>query len=827
MKFISIENDKGFINDVEGCLPNIEIPAYVRVIGPATFEDQTILQSVKMNSGLQTISSQAFFGCVNLSEVLIPESVTTIGGQAFIYCSSLKTIDLPKHLTELGHEAFECCTNLERIVIPDKIKTIQINTFYECENLKEVTLPDGLLTIESCAFSKCKSLKELTIPESVKEIDDEAFAGNRGLILRGKKESYAEQFAKAHNISFRAIGAAERSSTCINETLLSTNPFYILEVSCSADRKAIISATEDKSFWGDANACNEAQNALLNPAKRLSAELSWFPEEDDSTVSQIRDHIQKSEVIPTERLSSLSQLNATLYNFAISTDDDSYEIGYSILEIDSLYSGINLNTLYDAHSESRRKGNLPVVSRGEFEKEYNAKRNLIRQIIKAKLEYITWQEYIDLVTIIAEKCVANPEYNDGIILTDIIDAYEIEITDEITYEAKDIMRTEGSIKSSIAYGSEVNIGQKLDFLISRIITWDKKVQPLQLRSLASGMPHQLSEDVGKAMRNLALYLNNELHDTENALRLVRAMEPIFAEIQSLSDIFAKDSDDLTNILVSHKEMDSINKEVDVIKAYMQEVKVLPNNAKIDSLISKIKSLDEKILSGDLKDDKVQDVREGLCIIVRGLAIELHNNKKETAHALKLAEALVDIFGDLPSTRDKLKEDVSTLRQQLRIKEANEKQKRTNTIKRIVALAIIACIALWIWIDSNDGHLTKQDIPAVSYSSSLETGTKVYVDIKSIFPAVGIYTEGSSNYSDFVCECKTSSGKTVWVYMTTTEYKDHFDSTASTSTKAQYAEEIKFSTAKRIHGKTQRADSVMNGLADDINATMVINFSSLG
>ena len=68
---------------------------------------------------------------------------------------------------------------------------------------------------------------------------------------------------------------------------------------------------------------------------------------------------------------------------------------------------------------------------------------------------------------------------------------------------------------------------------------------------------------------------------------------------------------------------------------------------------------------------------------------------------------------------------------------------------------------------------------------------------------------------------------MWVYMTTTEYKDNFDSSVSTSIRAEYAEEIKFSSAKRIQGTTQKADSVMYGLADDINATMVINFSSLG
>ena len=826
MNFISLESDRSIINDFDECLPHVVIPSYARVIGSCAFMDETVLQSIKMPSGLETIGSQAFFGCINLSDVTIPDTVTNIEEQAFIYCSSLRDIKLPESLTELGCQAFESCTNLAHIEIPSGVKSIQLNTFYACESLKKVVLPAELLAIESCAFGNCKSLKEITIPESVTSIDDDAFEGDRGLIIRGRRNSFAERYATKHGIAFMATDNSGQSDVTITETFLSTNPFYTLNLPCTADRKAIVAAAEEQSFFGNAQACTEAQNALLNPSKRLSAELNWFLEESETTVSRIRDCIQSVTPIPTGQLSSLSKLNATLYNFSISKEGDSYEIGYSILEIDSLYSAISQNELYDSLCKVRRTGNLPVSSRSDFDKEYNAKRQIIRQVIKSKLSKLTWQEYTDLVTIIAEKYIASADYNDGIILSDVIDSYEIEISDEIKREADDIMQSEESIRSSVNRGYDIDIRQKIELLISKVTNWDKKVQPLQLRSMASGMPHKLSEDVGRAMRNLALYLNNELHDTENALLLVQAMKLVFAEIKSLSDIFTKDSDDLNDILVSQKEMDLINEEIDSVKKYMLDIKTYPNEPKIDLLISKVKSLNEKILIGGLRDDEMQGARESVCTIVRGFAIELHNSQQKTDLALRLTEALIDIFGDIPAIRDRLNNDISTLRQQLRIKEANEKQRRTTVIMRLVTLVVVACIALWLWIDSNNGHLTKQDVPVVSYSSSLETGTKVYADIKSIFPAVGIYTEGSSNYSDFVCECKTSSGKTVWVYMTTTEYKNNFDSTASTSTKAQYAEEIKFSGMKRIQGTTQTADSVMFGLADDINSTMVINFSSV-
>lgn len=604
---------------------------------------------------------------------------------------------------------------------------------------------------------------------------------------------------------------------------LKNNPFYILNLTCADGRRAIAAAAEERSFFVDSTLCSEAQSVLNNPSKRLAAELDWFLDLDKTTLDTIRVQIDRNEIIPVDGLQGLSRLNAILYNLEIDNSFDSFELGYSILEIDDIFASLDEEEIFSILHNCRTEAKLAVVSMKEITEALNSKRNTIRQVIDQKIKLLSMDDCIELATLIAEKCVAAHDYNDGAILSDVLDLYEVQMSAEIENDTANIKSEIERIKNSAATAITI---RDIQNLVQMVMSWDKKVQPLQLKSQASGMPHKISEDVGFALRGLAIHLHNEKSKSKEALTLVQAMKPVFAEIGVLSNTFTEDSKTLSTIITNNEVLAQIDSEIESVGRTMTEIKAVPTREKIDRLVSKVKSLNEMILSSDLSNDKVQETREGLCVMVRGLSIELHNTKKETAHALRLAEALVDIFGDIPTARDKLKEDVSTLRQQLRIKEANESQKRTNTIKRIVALAIVACVALWLWIDSNNGHLTKQDVPAVSYSSSLETGTKVYADIKSIFPAVGIYTEGSSNYSDFVCECKTSSGKTVWVYMTTTEYKNNFDSTASTSTKAQYAEEIKFSGTKRIQGTTQKADSVMSGLADDINSTMVINFSSV-
>ena len=126
---------------------------------------------------------------------------------------------------------------------------------------------------------------------------------------------------------------------------LRDNPFYILKVSCDADRRMIVSASEEMSFFQESEICSRAQNELINLNKRLSAEMNWFIDTDQDSINAIISNIDNSEQISTDGLSSISLLNATIYNFTLSDFSDPYELGFSILEIDDIYSEVNIDAL--------------------------------------------------------------------------------------------------------------------------------------------------------------------------------------------------------------------------------------------------------------------------------------------------------------------------------------------------------------------------------------------------------------------------------------------------------------------------------------------------
>ena len=93
---------------------------------------------------------------------------------------------------------------------------------------------------------------------------------------------------------------------------LKNNPFYILNVDCEADRAEINAAADELAFFDEDGSVEQAQLTLLNPAKRLSAEIDWFPGLNKTDLDQIRAAIEKNSPISfSGRTPSASNVKAS------------------------------------------------------------------------------------------------------------------------------------------------------------------------------------------------------------------------------------------------------------------------------------------------------------------------------------------------------------------------------------------------------------------------------------------------------------------------------------------------------------------------------------
>ena len=136
-----------------------------------------------ISQGVESIEDYAFWGCGNLTNIIIPDSVTDIGISAFEDCTSLTSITIPSRVTGIGIEVFNGCISLTSINVDSNneeymsdngvLYTKDKKTLIQYPSKKEGTeyiILQGVESIESYAFYKCTSLTRIIIPNSVTNI---------------------------------------------------------------------------------------------------------------------------------------------------------------------------------------------------------------------------------------------------------------------------------------------------------------------------------------------------------------------------------------------------------------------------------------------------------------------------------------------------------------------------------------------------------------------------------------------------------------------------------------------------------------------------------
>ena len=188
------------------------------------FGDQVTRYTI--GSNITSIGQNAFYGCSDMAELVLPSSLTSIGSSAFYNCSGLNwvkisdlnawyiidfanayanplyyanhfyvntnevvnltvtsniseikdytfvgyiglhSVNIGNSVTSIGEQAFKNCTGLTSATIGGLVYSIGDEAFRNCNSLTSITIPNNVASIGENAFKDCSSLTSVTLNNS-------------------------------------------------------------------------------------------------------------------------------------------------------------------------------------------------------------------------------------------------------------------------------------------------------------------------------------------------------------------------------------------------------------------------------------------------------------------------------------------------------------------------------------------------------------------------------------------------------------------------------------------------------------------------------------
>lgn len=153
---------------------NLYIPYGTEVLG--TDYAESSIKYLNLPSTVKEYADSAFYGCKDLTEVVLPTNMTVTPKGIFDSCSSLTKVELPSSITEIGESSFRDCDSLEEINLHEGITLLNDFSFYSCGAIKEIKLPESLKYIGQRSFCNCTSLESISIPSNVTKINNDTFS---------------------------------------------------------------------------------------------------------------------------------------------------------------------------------------------------------------------------------------------------------------------------------------------------------------------------------------------------------------------------------------------------------------------------------------------------------------------------------------------------------------------------------------------------------------------------------------------------------------------------------------------------------------------------
>ena len=223
------------------------------------FQNNDVLQTVRLPKVLTSLGYRAFYDCDSLLSVTIGGAISSYGGYEFYSCDALEEVVFEEGATTVSSDMFRNCGQLSKVTLPSTLTSIGSSAFYNCYRLTDITLPQNLRTIDSYAFYRDNTYNEyydseqgrwvtsdyhsatsLVMPASLTSIGTYAFYNQTDLeqvVLNEGLTSLGE----------RAFYGTKVTSTTLPSTLTSIG-YYVFDTAAEVTAMSLVPPTASNNL---------------------------------------------------------------------------------------------------------------------------------------------------------------------------------------------------------------------------------------------------------------------------------------------------------------------------------------------------------------------------------------------------------------------------------------------------------------------------------------------------------------------------------------------------------------------------------------------------
>ncbi|GMW00557.1 MAG: hypothetical protein AMXMBFR84_16940 [Candidatus Hydrogenedentota bacterium] len=332
------------------------------------------------------------------------------------------------------------------------------------------------------------------------------------------------------------------------------NPFYLLGATSRDNRQRLMELADERSLQQDANECMQARSDLSNPRKRLTAEVAWLPGASPKYAQRVLAWLSKpvQAIPPRETLDSLPPMarsNILASGIQRLARYESETLAEWVVELAVAFDDIELQELCKLINEERIAAGFPEVTDiSALESEVDARRRHFRQVIKSALDNLPAKQLVEAVTIAVSTATEDGEEHGPILISDLVDSYEVEAQTFLENEEANIETLVKKLRAMVDAGEpDVHFDPMFKQLAQVVRNWDIVAQPIQVSTKSRGLDHNASHRVAGLVRGLAIHMFNEHGKLEYSQYLTNLIQEVFAEVGEVAERTAEDAEALDEI----------------------------------------------------------------------------------------------------------------------------------------------------------------------------------------------------------------------------------------------------------------------------------------